>query len=255
MDEDINAPDGVAEDVPVVDEQPAPAFDPETFASELGWSPQDKWRGDPEAWKPADEFLRETVTINKTQRRETKALKDELARISRATESIVERTRREERDKVSSEFRDAVEMGDFARAEQATAKLNQIEASAPEKAPPPTVTDFIDRNKSWFNVNQAATALAQAVCSDGAAKGVAAEQQLEEAEREVRKRFPELFPQARKGQAAVNEQQGRTARTGGNSRAKGFGDLPADAKAVALKFEKQGVKREAFAAEYWKENA
>jgi len=268
MADENNAPDGAVTDAPdlqggavdtVAADTAAETHDepvtPEDLASELGWAPKDKWRGDPDEWKPAATFLKETVAINKTQRKENKAIKDKLTRLERATDTIVARTREDERRKVEAEFNAAVEEGDQDRARRASKALDSLDRSG--AGPDPAVQDFVERNKTWFNVDPFATQYAVNLTETLAKQGLSTDEQLERAEAEMRKRFPEHFAasQRTKGPAAVNEQQGRTARTGTSNRAKGFADLPADAKAIALKYEKQGVPKESFATEYWKENA
>lgn len=227
---------------------------PESLASELGWSPKDQWRGDPDDWKPAGDFLKDTVSINKATRRSLKNIEDRMARMTRASETMIERARADERRKVEAELAEAVDEGDHARVRQVSAQLAQLDAPI-ETAP---VQEFATRNASWWQIDPLATQMAINVSGIAAQQGKSAEEQVKAAEDAVRKRFPEYFdePKAKtKGPAEVAEQQGRTARSNGGNRARGFSDLPAEAKAVALKLEKQGVPKEDYAKEYWKENA
>lgn len=227
----------------------------EEAASELGWSPKDQWRGDPEEWQPASAFLKNTVAINKAERRARKNLEDRLSRISRTTDAMLERVRADERAKVEAEFAAAVDEGDHDRARQASAKLQSLSSETTDKAP---IADFETRNAEWWQVDPLATQMAINVSNIAAGQGKSPDEQLKLAEDAVRKRFPEYFGDAKpksKGPAEVAEQQGRTARTTSSNRQRGFNDLPPEAKAVALKLEKQGVKKESYAEEYWKENA
>jgi hypothetical protein len=231
-----------------------PAESADALASELGWCPKEEWRGDPEDWKPAKDFLKDTVRINKEERRARKNLEDKLARIARTTETIVQKTREDEAAKWQAKFQDAVDAGDSEAALKASKQLAKIELEP--AGPEPVVEDFAKRNASWFKVDPIATEMAVRICDQYA--HLSADEQLEKAEAVIKKRFPEYFdaPKPRtKGPAEVAEQQGRTARTATDRGPKGFAHLPADAKAIALKFEKQGVSREDFAKEYWKENA
>lgn len=261
------APDGVEGEVArpedtqtpaVVEEQSGgddQAITLEEAAGELGWSPKDQWRGDPDEWKPASAFLKDTVAINKAERRARKNLEDRLTRITRTTDAMLEQVRADERRKVQAEFDAAVDEGDHASAREAAAKLQQIEKSAPADD---SVQDFATRNASWWNIDPLATQMAANVSNLAASQGKSPDEQCKMAEEAVRKRFPEYFETEKpksKGPAEVAEQQGRTARTSTGNRQRGYADLPAEAKAVALKLEKQGVKKEAYAEEYWKENA
>lgn len=256
------APDGVEgeeirpDDAQPIIEQQEEAVTPESLASELGWSPKDQWRGDEADWKPATDFLKDTVQINKAERRARKNLEDRISRISRTTDAMIERVRAEERAKVEAEFSAAVDEGDHERARKASVQLAQIDSAPTTEAAP--VQDFATRNASWWKIDPLATQMAANISNMLAEQGKTAEEQCKAAEEAVKKRFPEYFETDKprsKGPAEVAEQQGRTARTNTGTRTRGYADLPADAKAAALKFEKHGVTKEAFASEYWKENA
>jgi hypothetical protein len=55
-------------------QQPDKSFDVEDFAGRMGWSPKDQWRGPPEAWKPAAEFIEGTVSVNQSLSKKLKNL-------------------------------------------------------------------------------------------------------------------------------------------------------------------------------------
>lgn len=228
---------------------------PESLAAELGWAPKDQWRGDEAEWKSAAEFLKETVSVNKTTRKALKNIEDRMARMTRASETMIAQARADERAKVEAEFNAAVDDGDHDRARKASAQLQKLSVEPDTDA---AVPDFAARNASWWQIDPLATQMAVNVSNMAAGQGKSPEEQCKMAEDAVRKRFPEYFetekPKA-KAPAEVAEQQGRTARTQAGNRKRGYSDLPPEAKAVAVQFEKQGLTKEAYAESYWKENA
>lgn len=84
-----NDPNAVPQDDPNADaldpnlEPPQPQTPPEPseverIAIELGWTPQDKWRGDPSKWTPAADFLRGTKTVLERTKHEAKRYRSEF---------------------------------------------------------------------------------------------------------------------------------------------------------------------------------
>ena len=75
-----DAPEGADDGVQVTD-PPVEPREPTAseIAAELGWKPQDQWTGDPDKWKPADQFIRDGRDIQQTTARELAELMDEVA--------------------------------------------------------------------------------------------------------------------------------------------------------------------------------
>jgi hypothetical protein len=67
-------------------QQPEKSFDVEDFAGSMGWAPKDQWRGDPDAWKPAEDFVRGTVSVNQSLSKKLKNLERNTQRIIQANE-------------------------------------------------------------------------------------------------------------------------------------------------------------------------
>lgn len=247
------------EDVVSPDDFGAEATDddisPEALAAELGWSPKDKWRGDPDEWKPAASFLKTTVEINKSRGREIKSLNERLDRIARTTAQITDQALERQRGELETKYREAVDENDY----DAARKIGQkIDALKPDNTPDPEVRDFVSRNGEWYNVDPDATAIAFNVAQRHADQGKSAAEQLEAAEAAVRKRFPEYFKDAapRAKQPASVELSGSRAAGHTKRGPKGFNDLPPEAKTAALDFEKRGrTTKDEYAKLYWQENA
>ena len=148
-------------------------------ARRMGWVDKDEWTRDPTKWTDADQFLERTPT-------ELTSLKDRLKRTGQAADAAIENARRLAREEAEAELRQATLSGNADLAVQAAHKVAQ------NAGPDPRTVAWIGRN-NWFNEDTAARTLAAAICDREASKGASHEEQLERAEQEVRKRFPEHF--------------------------------------------------------------
>lgn len=232
------------------DDSPQTPSDVEELAREMGWRPKEEWKGDDTAWKDAKAFVKHTVDVNRTLSKDVKGLKDQVSRMARTSGKMLEKALSEQKAEIEARFEDAVAAGDVRGAKKARADLQKLEES---DAPDDAISDFKDRNP-WFDTDPDAAAYAYAVCERH--KTLPPAQQLQKAEEAVRKRFPEHFgeePKKERRQPAVHEPGSRSssARPGGKT----FNDLPADARAACLEYEKKGVKRADYVKTYFEENA
>jgi hypothetical protein len=221
--------------------------DIDALASEMGWAPKDQWRGNPEDWKDAKAFLKTTVDINRTLSKDVRELKQTTQRMAKTSAAMMQRALDEQREDWESRFDAAVARGDPKAARQAQAEIAKLEEPAAEA--PDTVKDFEARNP-WLKTDKDAAAYAYGICE--ANKTLPADEQLKLAEEAVRKRFPEHFPEGKKPQPAVNDPGTRTSST---PRGKTFADLPREAQAACVNFEKKGMKRADYVKTYFEENA
>ena len=241
----------VAEVIETPQSEPEPVT-LEGLASEMGWRPKDDWKGDPEKWKPAHDFMRATVDVNHKLSNRLKGVEDQLARVARTSATITEREVAKERDRLLKEQNEAFDAGDletFRRAEKELAKVDAVVH--------PTVPDethaFIERNASWFQKDQEATAWAINRTNELAATGLGHARQLAIVEREAKAMFPEFFEAEKpKPKPAPLNTPGNRAAVSGK---KGFSSLPADAQKAAIDFERtRGIKREDYAKIWYEEN-
>ena len=220
--------------------------DIESLATEMGWAPKDQWRGNPDDWKDAKAFLKTTVEINRTLSKDVRELKQTTARMAKASATMMERALAEQREELEARFEAAVAANNPKAAREAQKALSKLDE--PGEAAD-HVSDFAARNP-WFKTDPEAAAFAYAICE--ANKTLPAEEQLKLAEEGVRKRFPEHFPKSKAPQPAVADAGTRAA---AQPKGKTFADLPRDAQAACLQFEKKGVKRADYVKSYFEENA
>ena len=225
----------------------------EGLAGEMGWRPKEEWKGDPDKWKPAQDYLRSTVDVNRKVVNRLKGVEDQLARVARTSVSITEREVAKERERLLQERDEAFDAGDreaFTRVERELAKVAEV---APAREVPAETKSFMERNSSWFEKDPVATAWAVNRSVELGERGITDYgAQLAIVEREVKQMFPEHFTTLPKAKPAPLNNPGT--RVAATSR-KGFASLPADAQKAALDFEaKRGINREEYAKIYYEEN-
>jgi len=251
--------EGVGQEIaPQVEEQPsteeatqveeAPTM--EDVASEMGWAPQDEWRGDPDKWKPAHEFVRKTGDINTRLNTRMKRLEDTLSRINRTNEVMTERALSEQRQKLLDQRNEAFETGDKEAFDKADKGLEQL-PSAPVQEIPPETRAFVEKHASWWGKDTEATAWAQGRADQLSRQGLSPSRQLAAIDREIKEHFPEYSPKSTpKPKPAPLTQPGKR---GAIKREKGFSDMPPEAQKEAEYWEGKGVKKEDFVKTYFEQ--
>lgn len=273
MSEDIEREEEEVQEIQETEqeEREAQPSEAETKAREMGWVPKEQFRGDPDRWVDADEFVKRgenMVPILKER------LNHALGQIREMRETFEEfkeyATKREQKrvEKAIKELeqrrREAVESGDveaFDQVDKEYRELNESMREEPKKAPqkadePPTadpvVKEWTERNP-WFNKDQDAADFAVMAEKRISAEnpGMPLSEVLEKVTERVRKRFPEHFENPRRNQPGAVEGGTQAGRGKGK---KTYADLPADAKAHCDRFVKQGLlTREAYVQDYFGE--
>jgi len=278
----------------------AVSYETESEARGMGWVPQAEWRGDPKAWRPADEFVtrgKEVLPIVRSQldreRRKVQDLESKLNELPGSIEAkYADRFKRLEKmntvalqkqaDQIYRQFeekkRAAVEAADPAAYDRASeaqrqaladlstdyespAEVETKPAPQPQQKAPPEVSDWIDRNSTWFNKDPVLTAAASAyhgqLLKD--VPGMALDQNFRKVDEFLRQKFPEKFgiePQTRAHAPQVEGGSGRQA--AGTGKARGWNELPPEAVKAGQKFIDQGLygtdqkkARDEYAKDYW----
>lgn len=246
-------------DAPIVEQEAEQVAETETepvtledLASEMGWTPQDKWRGDPDKWRPAKDFLRTTVDVNRSLVSKLDGVERQVANMARTSAEITARSIAKERERILAERNEAFQLGDHETFNKADQELKAL-PQAPV-APPPEAIAFAERNESWFGKDQEATAWATNRAEQLFQQGIGPARQVAIVEREAKQMFPELFQEdkPRAKPAPLNTPGNR----GGASQKKGFSTLPDEVKKAALDYEKRGVcTKEEYAQTYYEEEA
>lgn len=228
----------------------------QSVAKQIGWTPKEEWKRDPDKWVDARTFLQKTPE-------EIKTLKERLKRTGQAAENVIEENNRRLRSQFEAELKAAVEAKDPEGAKVAAERLAEVKAE--ENKPHPATVRWIERN-TWFEDDPDAQAMARSAVVRAAKQGLSVEEQLEEAEKAVKRRFPEYFPSERRSEepkevrlsdrkAPQVAEGSRTTRT--TPKDKAFGDIPAGDRALykrhfQKRYESTGLKPEEAEAKYAK---
>jgi|GEM_PF-3132963 len=220
----------------------------EGLAGEMGWTPQETWRGDPEKWKPADQFLKTTVDINAGLSTKLKNMETTLERVSRTAERITEQQVAKARQEVMDKRQEAFDSGDNDAFNKAEQELQTLNVPAQSDLPPET-KDFIERNASWWHTDSAAQQYAIRLADDVAQ--LPPSKQFEYVERKMKDIYPEYFPEKTKVKApALNSPGARQA----VKRDVGMASLPKDAQAMFKDYQRKGMTEKEF-LDAWKEES
>lgn len=239
MDEEDLAPDGE------LGEGAAGANEPENdqpisveeLAAEMGHTPREKWRGDPDEWKPAADFLKTTGKINKSLNNRLKGMEDQISNMARTSAVLTEQALADQREKLLAERDEAIDMGDRAAVDKADAKLNTLNVTI-KRPVEPEVTAFTERNE-WFEKDTEATAWAINRADELARTGIGTTRQLAIVEREAKQLFPELFPAEKpKPKAADLNAPGNR---GSTRQGKSLSDLPPASQAMIKEYAAKGI--------------
>lgn len=247
--ETIDAPEETI-DAPEVDAPPTmPTV--EELAGEMGWTPQDKWRGDPEKWRPAHDFMRSTVDVNRNMARKLDGLQEQVGNMARTSAQLTEQAVRKAREELTKQRLEAVEFGDIEAFKDAEKKLGELQTPEPQESITPEGREFADKNAHWFGKDREATGWAVGRTQELARQGLGPARQLAIVEREAKELFPEYFEEKPKAKAVpLNDPVVR----GKTPAKKGFSSLPPDVQKAALDYEKRGVTtKEEYARIYYEE--
>lgn len=253
MADELDPAEGIPGDevVPGEDEQLAPVEGGETeqndapnpieaLAAEMGWAPKDQFRGDPEDWKPADQFIRAGKDIQRNMSRELKELKSTVSNISRTSATLLEQQLAERDAYWQRQRREAIESGDQEAVDHADQQRQQIRAQMPTvQAVDPATENFTQKHASWWQKDHEATQYAINRAQHYADQGLSAARQLAAVEQDMKGIFPDLFPAPAKAPPSVSRPASRAATT--SNRGKSLHDLPAEAQAVARDMVARGV--------------
>lgn len=262
-----------AEDAP-----PNAPNESEVEARRMGWVGKDEFKGDPDKWRPADEFLDRGKRIlpivlkdNERLQRNLDRVKDELKELRTSTTELLEFTSKaEERafNRAKSEIEARIEQS-AANADPTAVRtamqdldaLNKSHTPAPKKTEQaqqttqidPEIQDWVDKNK-WFNADGVLNAysLEQYTTLKRDKPGMSESDVLAEVKRRASAKFPEKFGinTERDGAAAVATPSGGASAARKN--AKNYENLPPEAKRACDKFVRdiKGYTKEKYVANY-----
>jgi hypothetical protein len=251
-------PPAEVDEQPDDDDEPPGPSEVDELAKSMGWRPKEQFKGDPNLWKPAKDYIKAGAEIQRGLSRDLKDLRSTVDNMTRTQGAILQQSIAAERDKLVARYNRAVEDGDAQQTFKLGRDIDNLNGQERSLAqpqsrvapPPPEAEAWVERN-AWFNQDPLARDLALAVAERYATAGHGTEAQLQAAEREVRKIYPHLFGASSKEPPGVAQPGGRSGV--GGKRGTTYADLPLEARKVAKDMAERGVipNVEAYAKQYW----
>jgi hypothetical protein len=238
--EDLEAGDGFEQVDPALETHESE--DIQALAREMGWKPQDEFKGPKEKWTPARPFILKEQEIRRGMRDQIKDLKDTVDRLATSATKQTERALQRQAKEIEARHKEAMESGDAAGVDAAFRDMEALKEEARTVDKPVKAGDVEGRfaaDNPWYGTHPRATDLAVMVSKQQAKEGVTdPAAQLEAVTAAVRAKFPELFEddggqtRQRGKEVSVNN----PTRNLNPKREKGWADLPPDAKRAGEQF-------------------
>lgn len=243
-------------------------------AEKLGWQPPARFKGDPERFVDAEEYIERGEIVLPIVKKQNKELRDQLAATNvvaaetaralvaanKAIEEIQERHTVDKqkavelvRKELKAELAQASADGDHAAVAEITEKMTDLSAAAKveekpaakvdDKPAPPVLTEEMkawNAENPWFGTNKRKTALALGIADDLRSSGETSsgraffDKVVEEMEKELGTTKRPPVDKVESGRNGGEEDNQRT-------RGKSFNSLPADAKAACRAEERNFV--------------
>lgn len=237
-------------------------------ARSMGWSEKERFRGDPNNWVDAEEFVRRGREVLPLIKANNKRLASEVAeakaevrnlkslidaqtqtveKIVKNQDTLVQKQVEARLAELRSQKRAAIREGNHDLAADLEEDIDQTReelqaaksappasspspSSAPAEQVPPWARQFVEDNSDWLMKDKRRTSLFQGIADDLLESSeLRGTELLEEAKRQME----ETLSGGKRKPAASKVESGTTNPSGsGSGTSKGFNDLPADAKAA-----------------------
>lgn len=246
---------------------PAPSPEIESRARDMGWVPKDQFRGNPDSWRPADEFVRRgeeflpivRSSLEKERRRtaeleaqiatQRKEFDDRLRRLDKVSQAALQNQAAQLHARYNAAKREAASVGDVERYDRLNREhaeeFQRFESSVPaepepEKAPakvpamPPEVQQAVavwtDRHADWWDKDAELTDMAVNIHSTLLRNRprMTIEQNLAEVEERMAAMYPGRIKKAAARSPAASLEGGSRQPGSMSPRGKGWADIPAD---------------------------
>jgi DNA repair exonuclease SbcCD ATPase subunit len=251
----------------------------EREAKLLGWVPKEQYRGNPDEWRDADEFLEFGKKLNPILRKNNEALLKRLEARERELDEIrstvsefakfhketEERAYKRALEELKQQKKVALEEGDYDAVTELDDQIADIKAAAkePSKAKEPrNAEEQAAHNqkvyKEWESANSwvkdpEVAKKAQVVGYELRLNGDTTidHEFLDHVADAMKEKYPELFGNTNRDKSLV---EGGSPSSVSGKKGKSYNDLPADAKRECDKFVKQGLlTKEQYVADYFED--
>lgn len=233
-------------------------IDYESKARADGWAPKEDWKGDPEKWKTAEQFVHDGEEIASIMKSKIERLESKLDSALQTNKKFNEFTQRaldkerKEKDKAIAELEkakaQAITDGDGVAAIQAEKQIDELKVEAPpEQQLDPLAQSWLNDN-AWYQQNQKLTVYADGLADMLVAQGYTGKAYFDELTKQVKETFPEDFGNKNRNKPNTVESGHEAVDTGGKT----FDKLPKEAKDAFQQFKRDipGFTKEQFLEQY-----
>jgi hypothetical protein len=247
----------------------------EQKAEKMGWVPKEDWKGDPDVWRPAEEFVERGENIVPILKDRIDKLESDLATTIKINKREVSKAKKESYDRATREYNEkleklqaekfeAIQDGDIDRYAATEKKIVQLEKPAePDKdtddantGETPVFAEWKNKN-TWYGQDRELSDYAEFIAARLDQSKHTEEQFYAEVEKRVRRTYPDKFKNPNRDNPGMVDSSTGNPNKGGAK--KTFADLPPEAKAtynrLKKNFERQGreFKKEDYAKTYFED--
>lgn len=254
-------------------ESAVPARNYEAEAADMGWTPKEQWKGNPDNWKDAETYVKhgeDIVRITKSQlKAQEKDFAERLAKIEKVNSRTIDQLEKQHAKDLAdltAQRREAIKTGDVAAVESLDDQIYDLKNDAPKADKPLTgaalekhnqkvQTDWVGK-QSWWDVDEDMTAYAIGISQNitGKNPSITMEDNLAKVEAALAVKYPEKFGGKTKTAANAHAAVDSGGDFPGAGKADPLAKLPAEARAQAksdmAKFPKQYPNADAWIKAY-----
>jgi hypothetical protein len=179
------------------------AESPEEQARKMGWSDMDSYRGDPDLWKPAEEFLKDAEEDFPRTRDVNKWLIRQIDRQKKSMDSLVAHQERETKIReeeaykrgiaeVEERMREATMDGDYDAVQDAVKQRDALQKGQSQQSDE-VVLHAWKANNTWFDTDPIMRSVAIVKETELFQQGVPLADRLKQVDNFVREQFSDKF--------------------------------------------------------------
>lgn len=239
-------------------------------AKEMGWVPKEEWKGDPEKWRPAEEFVSRGENVIPIMRDQIKKLETELKVAVQLNKQEIDQVRRESYEKATAEYKqklaelDQLELQAFKSGDADTyMQVKQSRDALKAPAIPEATTEdpvFVEwkEQNPWYQSDKELADYTDFMSHKIVAEhggNISKKALAEEMTKRTKAAFPHKFTNPKRNEPGAVE--GGAPSAGGGGKKNTFESLPDSAKSAYRRFEEkfaaQGRKitKEQYAQAYY----
>jgi len=215
------------------------------FATLQGWTDKESYKGDPERWKTAKQFVEDGNKHATILKERNKKLVDQVSELQTTMTKLVDDQNSQKEKAVKKAINElkiqkaeAINESDGEKVNQIDEEIDRLKEETKPTTPSNPEFDAWLANNSWYDTDMEmkgeANMYAKAYIDAGSFKTM--QEVYKAVERKIKREFPDRFenPNKKEPSAMSEGSHSKTSSKAGNS----YSDLPQDAKAACDRFVK-----------------